>query len=178
MGNPLQRAPRSRSHLERLRLDHAVVSHTPTQTLREAATVAHIDTHDIARTVLLQDSRGLLLTVLPANHLIDFHALRELLGSDCKPAPAEQVMKVFTDCETGSVPPLGEPYDMPVMIDTYFAHCNNIYLEAGCPHTLLRICGDNFGQFHQASMHATVSRPLGILDNRDVREFMLSDDIQ
>lgn len=172
----MQLAPRIRSHLEQLRLNFAIVSHPPTQTLPEAATATHVDAHNIARAIVLQDSRGLLLIVLPANHLVDFHALRELLGDNCKPVSAEEVKRIFSDCEAGSVPPLGEPYGLPVIIDSHFANCNHVHFEAGYHHALLRMRGEDFDALHHASVHAEISRPISILENRDVREFMLPDE--
>lgn len=169
----MQLATRIRSHLEQLRKNFAVIPHVPTQTLSEAASATHIDPRHLARAVLLQDKRGLLLAVLPADHLIDFHALRELLGCDCKPAPPEQVLSVFSDCEAGSVPPLGEPYGVPVVIDKQFASSSHIHFEAGYHHSLVRMQGDEFQALHHASLHAVISRPLSVLESRDVRDFML-----
>ncbi|MBI5040391.1 MAG: HDOD domain-containing protein [Gammaproteobacteria bacterium] len=169
----MQLATRIRSHLEKQRKNYAVIPHAPTQTLGEAATAVHIDPRHLARAVLLQDSRGLLLAVLPSNHLIDFHALRELLGCDCKPAPAEQVVSVFSDCEAGCVPPLGEPYGVPVVIDKQFAHSNPVHFEAGYHHSLVRMQGSEFQALHHAGLQAAISRPLSVLESRDVRDFML-----
>jgi HD-like signal output (HDOD) protein/prolyl-tRNA editing enzyme YbaK/EbsC (Cys-tRNA(Pro) deacylase) len=166
-------AARIQAHLEQLRTQYAVIPHAPTQTLNEAATVTQINPRDMARAVLLQDSRGLLLAVLPANHLIDFQALRELLGGDCTPVAAEQLTQIFPDCESGSVPPLGEPYGVPVVIDKHLADSDHIHFEAGFHHSLVRMQGDEFQSLHQGSLHAVISRPLSVLESRDIRDFML-----
>ncbi len=169
----MQLATRIQTHLEQLRKQYAVIPHAPTQTLSEAAQLTHIDPQHLARAVLLQDSRGLLLAVLPANHLIDFQALRELLGGDCAPVPAERVMRVFSDCESGSVPPLGEPYGIPVVLDRCFAGSPQVHFEAGFHHSLVRMQGDEFQSLHKTSLQASISRPLSVLESRDIRDFML-----
>lgn len=169
----MQLAARINAYLERLGKTYALIPHTPTQTLGEAAAATHIDPQHLARAVLLQDPQGMLLAVLPATYLIDFRAIREHTGRNCRPATPEQVASVFSDCESGSVPPLAEPYGLPAIIDEQLATSGQIHFEAGFHNCLVRMQSDVFQSLHSTSQRAAIARPLSVLESRDIRDFML-----
>lgn len=164
---------RVRIYLEHLRTPYAVVPHPRTGTLGEAAEASHVDPESLVRAVLLQDEQGLLLAVLPATHLIDFQILRERLGRNLRPAVPELVAATFPDCETGCVPPLGEPYGLAAVIDDGLANAGHIHFEAGCHDSLIRMQGYDFRAIHAESLHAPIARPVSVLESRDIRDFML-----
>lgn len=169
----MQLAARVKSYLERQGKAYALIPHTPTATLGEAAAATHIDPRHLARAVLLQDPQGFLLAVLPADYLIDFRAIRDRTGRNFKPAGPDQITAVFPDCETGSVPPLAEPYELPAILDEQLAGSGQIHFEAGYHNCLVRMQSDAFQSLHSASARAAIARPLSVLESRDVREFML-----
>lgn len=169
----MQLATRVQSYLEQRRTPYALIPHTPTQTLPEAAAASHIDPQHLARAVLLEDEKGLFLAVLPATYLIDFRALRDRCGRNCKPATPEQRIAIFADCEPGSVPPLAEPYGLHAVIDEQLASSGQIYFEAGFHDCLVRMQSESFQSLHRNSQHAAIARPLSVLESRDERDFML-----
>jgi HD-like signal output (HDOD) protein/prolyl-tRNA editing enzyme YbaK/EbsC (Cys-tRNA(Pro) deacylase) len=169
----MQLAARIQVYLDRQRIPYALIPHEPTQTLSEAAAATHIDPQRMARAVLLQDDKGLLLAILPATYLIDFRALHEQFGRNFKPATQEQVSAIFSDCEHGSVPPLAEPYGLKAIIDEQFAGTGPIHFEAGYHHCLIRIPSEVFHTLHCDSKRARIARPLSVLESRDPRDFML-----
>lgn len=164
---------RVRTHLERLHAPYAVVPHPRTGTLGEAAEASHIDPESMIRAVLLQDEQGLLLTVLPATHLIDFQILRERLRRNLKPAAPDLIAATFPDCEAGCVPPLGAPYGLTAVIDEGLARSGHVHFEAGFRDSLIRMQGYDFRSLHTDSLHAPVARPVSVLESRDIRDFML-----
>lgn len=76
----MQLAARVQIYLDRQRTPYALIPHEPTLTLGEAAAATHIDPQRLARAVLLQDEKGLLLVILPATYLIDFRAIHKNLA--------------------------------------------------------------------------------------------------
>jgi HD-like signal output (HDOD) protein/prolyl-tRNA editing enzyme YbaK/EbsC (Cys-tRNA(Pro) deacylase) len=169
----MQLAARVQTYLEQQRTAYALIPHTPTQTLPEAAAATHIDPRHLARAVLLEDENGLFLAVLPATYLIDFRALHERCGRNCKPATPEQRVAVFADCEPGSVPPLAEPYGLQAVVDEQLANSGQIHFEAGFHNCLVRMQSEAFQSLHRNSRHAAIARPLSVLESRDARDFML-----
>ncbi|MFA7386248.1 MAG: HDOD domain-containing protein [Thiohalobacteraceae bacterium] len=169
----MQLAARVQAYLEQQRTAYALIPHTPTETLPEAAAATHIDPQHLARAVLLEDEKGVFLAILPATYLIDFRALRECCGRNCKPAGPEQRAAIFTDCEPGSVPPLAEPYGLQAVVDSQLASSGQIHFEAGFHNCLVRLQSGDFQALHRNSQHATIARPLSTLESRDARDFML-----
>lgn len=166
-------AERIKTYLERQGVAYVLMPHAPSRTLGEAAALTHADTQQLARAVLLQDAQGLLLAVLPADHLIDFQALREQCGRDCRPASPAQVAAVFDDCLPGSVPPVPEPYGLAAVIDERLADWEHIHFEAGSHRCLVSMHSSGFRHLHQSSIQAPIARPLSTLESRDPRDFLL-----
>lgn len=173
MVSSMQLAERVKTYLGHLALPYVLMPHAPSRTLDEAAALTHIDPHQLARAVLLQDAQGLILAVLPADHLVDFHALRACCGRDCRPASPEQVAAVFADCMPGSVPPVPEPYGITAVVDIRLANGDQIHFEAGSRRCLVSMHSDSFQRLHQTSRRADIARPLSALHSRDPRAFML-----
>lgn len=169
----MQLAARVKTYLDQRGLAYVLMPHAPSRTLDEAAALTHTDPQQLVRAVLLQDAQGLVLAVLPADHLIDFGALRACCGRECRPASPELVSAVFEDCEPGSVPPIAEPYGLTAIVDSRLAACEHLHFEAGSHRCLVSIHGDSFQRLHQASQHAAIARPLSALESRDPRDFML-----
>ena len=46
-------------------------------------------------------------------------------------ADEDEIGRMFPDCELGAVPPVGDPYGLPVMVDDALAVQPDIYFEAG-----------------------------------------------
>lgn len=166
-------ADRVKTYLEQQGVAYVLMPHAQSQTLGEAAALTHTDTQQLARAVLLQDAQGLLLAVLPADHLIDFQALREQCGRECRPASPEQVSAVFDDCLPGSVPPVPEPYGLPAVIDKRLTDWEHVHFEAGSHRCLVSVHGTGFQHLHQRSTQAPIARPLSTLESRDPRDFLL-----
>ncbi len=174
----MQIAERIQAYLERLHKTYAVIAHAETRTLTEAASASYIDPQHMARAVLLQDEQGVFLAVLPATYLIDFRAIREHFGRNCKPATPEQISATFPDCEAGSVPPLAEPYGIDAIIDDQIASSGQIHFEAGRHNSLIRMQSDEFQSMHRNSGRASIARPLSVLESRDIRDFMLPGEME
>ncbi|WJW76087.1 HDOD domain-containing protein [Thiohalobacter sp. IOR34] len=169
----MQLANRLQTFLERHRTRFELRPHTPTRTLYEAAAASGLQQQQLVRGVLLQDGRGLLLAVLPAERLIDFHALQQHFGRSLQPAPPPVVNATFSDCETGSVPPLGEPYGVETVVDETLLQAGEVCFEPGYHNCLACMPGDQFQTLHAASATLAISRSLAVLESRDPRDFLL-----
>lgn len=111
--------------------------HPATETLAQTARVCGIAETQMTRAVVLIDAQGPLMAILPSNHLLDFHALCELLGRELEPVPAAQLQGIFDDCAPRCCPPLGNAYGLNVIVDGVLLEHDNLYLEPGCHDQLL-----------------------------------------
>jgi HD-like signal output (HDOD) protein/prolyl-tRNA editing enzyme YbaK/EbsC (Cys-tRNA(Pro) deacylase) len=148
------------------RVAYRVLHHTRTQSLIQAADAAMVPHHQIARGVVLKDDRGMLLAVLPLSHLLDFSALRALLQRDMEVADLHDVAGLFKDCEAGSVPPLGEPYRLEMIVDNSLAEPDNIYFEAGDHAKLIHVSSEDFQLLCGCARSGGFARPSSRLEAR------------
>lgn len=138
-------------YLDKHRLSYHILSHDRTVTLHDAAKVLQISPVAFARAVVLEDTSGYLMAVLPLDRKIDFGLLYKLVQRKMSIAPRVKVDKLFSDCEPGSHPPLGDPYTIPSIIDESLLHAKTIYFEPGS-HTAIVQMGQN--DFHYLTSNA------------------------
>ncbi len=110
----------------------------------EAARLAGIDARALYYPVVLRDSFGLLMAILPASHKLDFQRLSALLHRTVEPAFQTQLSSVFTDCEPGLIPPLGEPYNIRTIIDASLATPDQVCIVAGSHGRLIQLRRKDF----------------------------------
>lgn len=138
-------------YLDKHRLSYHILSHDRTVTLHDAAEVLQISPLAFARAVILEDQVGFLMAVLPLDRKIDFNLLYKLVQRKMSIAPRVKVDKLFSDCEPGSHPPLGDPYTIPSIVDESLLNAKTIYFEPGS-HTAIIQMGQN--DFHYLTSNA------------------------
>ena len=109
------------SYLDRWGIHAEVLAHARTVTAVRAAKVTHLPGDQIAKAVLLRDGVGYLLAVVPASHHVELDAVQRLCGRPLSLADEDEICRMFPDCELGAVPPVGDPYGLPVMVDDALA---------------------------------------------------------
>lgn len=150
--------------LEQHQASYRLVRHRPTRTLLQAAAASEIDTRQLVRAVLLADEQGLLMAVLPAEHILDFAAIEALLGRKLSPVPVEQLHQVFSDCEPRCCPPAAAAYGLEAILDEQVDTGGEIFFEAGSHSSLIRIDGPEFRHLLGEPRRGRFSSPVGILD--------------
>jgi Ala-tRNA(Pro) deacylase len=104
--------------LEARGLRHAVVEHPLTYTAGADARIAAVPPQHTAKTVMVRDDEGYVLTVIPASELLDLHKVRRLTGRpDLRLATERELAADFPAFEVGALPPFGELFDCPEFID-------------------------------------------------------------
>lgn len=164
-------------YLERLNLPYAVLRHPGTATLIEAADSAAVPLASLARAVILADAHGLVMAVLPGDHLLNFTALGNLLGRRLRPATVDELAGHFPDCNPGSIPPVAEPFGFEAVVDERLADLDTVYLEPGFHDTLLRMDGLDFQLIHATSRWGRFARPVEALARRDEFTFVLPEGV-
>jgi len=152
-------ATRVKWYLESRDLPYEVVHHDHTWTARDAARSAHIPSGRMAKCVLLEDERGYVLAIVPASCRLDFDAVAELLARDLELAGEEEIGEVFPDCELGSIPALGTPYNIPMLVDDALLKLPDVYFEAGDHEDLVHLDHWAFELLARDGWHGTIARP-------------------
>ncbi len=146
-------------YLESHGVEYEILPHPRTRSSRETAEAAHIWGDQLAKSVLLEDERGYVMAVLPASHRIAMTELNTQLRRELELATEAEIERIFADCETGAVPPLGAAYGIPAVVDDSLMHLRGVYFEAGDHEDLVYVSGDDFAGLLEGSQTGHFSRP-------------------
>jgi Ala-tRNA(Pro) deacylase len=121
-----------RTFLDRNNVEYTHTVHSLAYTAREVAAAEHLPAREVAKTVVVHADNGYHMLVLPANKLVDFQEIREVLGfSHARMVPETELFSLFPDCELGAMPAFGNLYGMPVYLDSGLAAEEMITFNAG-----------------------------------------------
>jgi Ala-tRNA(Pro) deacylase len=146
--------------LESHQLNYEILQHPHTSTSTETADAAYIWQDQLAKSVLLEDEQGYVMAVLPASHRVDLAALRRTLGRNLRLAEETEFAELFSDCEVGAIPPLGDAYGIQVVYDDYLTRLGSVYFEGGDHEDLVYMGGDDFMQLLEGALHCAFGEPL------------------
>jgi Ala-tRNA(Pro) deacylase len=125
-------------------VEYDLVSHPHTGSSHETAEAAHVSEDHIAKAVIVKDTDGYAMVVVPASNWVEVEHLRKELNRDFHLATEDELAKLFSDCEPGAAPPLGLAYGIETFLDEALTSLANIYFEAGDHEQLVHTAGDDF----------------------------------
>ncbi len=145
------------NYLAQQGITYSVVPHRHTETSLNAATSAHISAATVAKPVILEDENGYLMAVIPANHHVKIGKVNKFLGRKMGLATEQEITEMFTDCEPGAIPPVGQAFGMDTIVDDSLNECQDVYMEAGDHEDLIHLKGSAFRRLMRQTQHATIS---------------------
>ncbi len=120
------------------RFEHT--THEPSYTARQLAHTDHVPERQVAKTVVFVGDDCYAIAVLPADENVELTKLRVVLGlSEVRLATENELRRLFPECETGAMPPLGNLYGLPVYVDDDLAEQEFIEFSAGTHTDTLRM---------------------------------------
>lgn len=137
-------SPTIEKYLNEMQIPYQVLPHMRTGSSLHTATVAHVPARQIAKGVLLEDESGYLMAVVPATYHVHLGALRQQLGRQVGLATEQDVAQLFTDCDRGAIPPVGDAYGIETVVDEDLMDAPEVYFEAGDHEELIRLQGSDF----------------------------------
>lgn len=158
-----------RNYLDSEGVAYETLPHRRTSTLTQAAELCEIPVSELVRAVILIDGHGLLMAVLPANHVLDFEALCTMLHRELELVPGNQLTAIFDDCEPRSYPPLAPAYDLDVIVDSSLDNLDVVTFEPGVHTTLIQMSRNDFRKLLGDAFSGKFSRPAETL-RADLRE--------
>lgn len=133
-----------RNYLTQNNVDFEPVPHPETCSSRETAQATHVRQDHIAKAVLLKDRKGYALVVIPGSNWVKLDALRNEAGREFELAEEDEADKLFADCKSGAIPPLGPAYEVETYLDEELLSLANVYFEAGDHIHLVEVSGEGF----------------------------------
>ncbi len=152
-----------RELLDRGQSNYEVLLHRRTNTLTQAAEACEIPLNQLVRAVVLVDGQGLLMAVLPADHVLDFESLCNLLHRDLELVPGHQLTTIFEDCEPGSYPPLAPAYDLDVIVDQTVDDMPVVTFEPGTHTSLVQMPHEHYRKLLGGARIGQFARPASTL---------------
>ena len=125
------------NYLSAHRIPYDVVSHPRSVTSLRTASVAHIEPERVAKGVVLEYDNGYMLAVLPASRHVRLGQLRQMMGRDLRMASEYGISRLFPDCDTGAIPPVGFAYGVETVWDESLMDQPDLYFESGDHESLL-----------------------------------------
>lgn len=138
---------RMHDYLDANGIVYDTLSHPYSGSSLETAISAHISPSHIAKGVLLEDHEGHhLMAVLPASHKLAIHELSHQLDSELHMLDEQQLETLFSDCDTGAVPALGQAYHINAIYDQALEQQDELYIESGDHKTLIHLQAGEFAK--------------------------------
>jgi Ala-tRNA(Pro) deacylase len=153
-------APTLQQYLVASNIQYDVIAHEPTLSSTRTAEACRISGDCLAKGIVLRRDSGYVLAVLPASHHIRLSDLRSQFGDNVEMAQEAEVDRLFPDCAHGAVPPLGQCYGLPLIVDDSIEALPEIYMEAGDHETLLHMNHAQFAQLTTDARHGRFSTKL------------------
>ena len=153
-------APTLQQYLAARNVQYDVITHEPTLSSTRTAEASRISGDRLAKGIVLRRNGRYLLAVLPASHHIRLSDLRSQLGDNVEIAEETEIGRLFPDCAHGAVPPVGQCYGLPLIVDDSIEALPEIYLEAGDHETLIHMDHAQFEHLTTGARHGRFSSKL------------------
>ena len=140
----------ARRFIEFLDTSHAryeLMPHPVAYTAWQTAFLSHVPEDEVAKTVIVKIDGKLFMAVLPASRHVDLGALASATKArQVRLASESEFKRIFPDCEVGAMPPFGNLYGVPVLVDATLAKDKRIAFNA-CSHSeLMRMSYEEFAE--------------------------------
>lgn len=149
-------APTLQRHLDR-NVTYELITHEATMSSTRTAQACHVSGDCLAKGIVLRHNGGYMLAVLPASRHLRLPDLKLEIGADVDLADEGEIDRLFPDCAPGAIPPIGECYDLDVIVDDSLQQPPEIYLEGGDHTTLVHLSQAQFTRLMSGARHGRFS---------------------
>jgi Ala-tRNA(Pro) deacylase len=118
--------------LDEARVSYEVYNHPLAYTAQEIAAQQHFSGKEMAKVVVLEVDNRLVMGVIPGSQRINLNTAKASLGAKAvKLATEAEFISRFPECEIGAMPPFGNLFGLPVVVDPALEKDEHIYFNAG-----------------------------------------------
>jgi Ala-tRNA(Pro) deacylase len=112
-----------------------IIPHEPAFTTREIASAVRVPDKELAKTLVVQVDGKFWMAVLRGDQRLNERLLKRTFGAHTVHlAHEEDLSSLFPDCEVGAMPPFGNLYGLPVIVEKELSEDEDIVFNA-CKHT-------------------------------------------
>jgi Ala-tRNA(Pro) deacylase len=140
-------ARKLKEFLDAHNVKYVTITHSTAYTAQEIASTVHIKGRELAKTVIVKIDEQMAMVVLPASDYVDLSALKAAAGAKTVVLATEAEFRgKFPECETGAMPPFGNLYEMPVLVERSLTRDKEIAFNAGTHNELIRLSYEDFAR--------------------------------
>ena len=147
-----------KNYLTQKAVDYTLPLHPHSGSSHETSEAAHVAEDHIAKGVILKDDLGYVMVVVPGDNYVEMKHVRSELNRHLELVEEDEFSKLFPDCETGAVPPIGPAYQIKTFLDESLTRLANVYFEAGDHEHLVHINGNDFNDLLKGVRHGNYSQ--------------------
>ncbi|MFT4939595.1 MAG: Ala-tRNA(Pro) deacylase [Paraglaciecola sp.] len=144
--------------LDQQHIHYGIVPHSRSKSSVGTAISAEVPMHKIAKAVILEDHEGKhIMAIVPGDYKVSLSMLNEELNRSFKLAKEAEVYQMFTDCDSGAIPPIPSVYYLDAVYDEELTREPELYLESGDHETLIQISREDFMRLMGSYKHSRFS---------------------
>ena len=126
-----------KDYLDKNKIRYVSIRHSTAYTASAVAASAHVKGKNLAKSVIVKLDGKMTMAVLPSQYRVDLERLRTACQAGAADlATEEEFAKTFPNCEEGAMPPFGNLYGVPVVVEKSLAEDEEIAFNA-CTHSEL-----------------------------------------
>ena len=143
--------------LDKHKLTYKTIHHLYSISSLNTAHTAHVPEQQLVKSVIFHDEQGYLMALVPSNRYVYLNALNMLLNRQMTLSSEADISTLFSDCDSGAIPPVGDAYNMQTIVDNTLNECTDIYMEAGNHTDVLQLSGEAFQTLTKNMQHADIT---------------------
>ena len=137
-------------------ISYDTISHPYTHSSLDTAYTARVPTEQMVKPVILEDENGYVMALVPADQYVKINELNKVLKRSMGLATENELNNLFTDCDEGAIPPVGDAYGIDLVVDNNFNFCSDVYIEAGNHTELLHLRDYSFNKLMKDVKHVDI----------------------
>lgn len=149
-------------YLDRNNFSYDIVKHPYASDSLGVAEQAHVSPYKLVKCVMLEDEIGYVMAVCQASTRISLSALRLELNRKLEFATEYEIADLIGDCVLGAIPPVGELYDVDMVVDDNLLNQEELYFEAGDHEGLVHVDAETFEKIVKGAEYASFARPIAL----------------
>jgi Ala-tRNA(Pro) deacylase len=147
-------AEKLKHHLARRHVQFDMTEHQLTKRAMDTAAACHVSPDSLAKAVVVRTRDGYCLAILPASQRLSLARLQPALSRPCALATEKEIDRLFDDCVSGAIPPVGECYGLDVIAEASIFEQPDIYFEGGDHMTLVHMSQAQFTALNEDARRA------------------------
>ena len=149
------------TYLDDQAIQYSTIHHPESSTSQDSARSAIIPMHQMVKAILLRHTNNYIVALLPSDHRLDLSEINHQLHSHWSMANQQELLKMFQDCQPGSVPAVPAAYHLSAIWDSSLAENDHIYMESGDNEELISMSNRQFMSLVSIQDKGIFSHPAG-----------------